>query len=112
AEVTDYFNQQPEPQRSTLIEMRRMLLEVEPNLEQVIAWKSAMFKFKGAYVAGLCAHKKHISFSPQSPEVMIAHSTELAEYVTSKASFQVACDEPLPKSLIASLLKARIAELG
>ena len=110
-EVTDYFKAQPEPMRSTLETMRKTLLEIEPKLEQVIAWKSAMFTFNGKYVAGLCAHKAHISYSPQSAEVMTALASDLDGFVVSKSSFQVAMDAPLPKKLLTKLLRARLAEL-
>ena len=111
-EVTAYIEALPEPKRSTLLAMREAVLEIEPTLEQVIAWKSAMFKFNGKYVAGLCAHKEHISYSPQSAEVMLELAGDLEEYVTSKSSFQFAVDKPVPKALLSKLIKARIAELS
>jgi uncharacterized protein YdhG (YjbR/CyaY superfamily) len=112
AEVTAYIEAQEEPKRSTLLAVRETLLELEPKLEQVIAWNSPQFKYNGKYAVGLCAFKKHLTFSPQSPEVMIAHANDLANYVVSKSSFQFAVDEPLPKPLLAKLLKARLAELS
>ena len=112
AEVTAYIESQDEPKRATLVAMRDLILEVEPGLEQVIAWGAPLFKFGGKYVAGLCAFKKHLTFSPQSAEVMAAHEADLAGYVVSKSSFQFAIDQPLPKELVAKLVKARLAELG
>jgi uncharacterized protein YdhG (YjbR/CyaY superfamily) len=112
AEVTEYIQSQDEPKRSTLEAMRKLVLEVEPNLEQVVAWKSAMLKFNGKFVTGLCAHKAHISFSPQSAEVMEAFAADLADYVVSKSSFQFAVDQPLPKDLVAKLVKGRLAEVS
>ena len=110
-EVTAYIEAQSEPTRSTLEVMRKTILEIEPNLEQVIAWRSAMFKFNGKFVAGLCAHKAHISYSPQSAEVMAALADDLADFVVSKSSFQVAMNEPLSKQLLTKLVKGRLAEL-
>lgn len=111
-EVTAYIEAQDEPKRSSLLAMRQSILEIEPDIEQSFAWKSAMFKYKGKYVAGLCAHKAHISYSPQSADVMTALAEELAGFVVSKASFQVASDQPLSKELLTKLVKARIAEIG
>lgn len=112
SEVTEYIESQPEPMRSTLQAMRKDIMSIEPQLEQVIAWKSAMFKFQGKYVAGLCAHKAHISYSPQSAEVMESLSEELADFVVSKSSFQVEKDKPLSKELLTKLVRARLSELG
>ena len=92
--------------------MRDAILEIEPRLEQAFAWKSAMFKLNGKYVAGLCAHKAHMTFSPQSAEVMSALADDLAGYVVSKSSFQFAMDEPLPRELTAALIRARVAEVS
>ena len=111
-EVTAYIESQDEPKRSTLFAMRDAILEIEPRLEQAFAWKSAMFKLNGKYVAGLCAHKAHMTFSPQSAEVMSALADDLAGYVVSKSSFQFAMDEPLPRELTAALIRARVAEVS
>jgi uncharacterized protein YdhG (YjbR/CyaY superfamily) len=70
-----------------------------------------MVKFKGKYVAGLCAHKGHLTFSPQGSEVMAALERDLAGYVTSKGSFQFAVDAPLPRDLLTELIAARLAEI-
>lgn len=110
-DVTAFIDGQPEPKRSTLAAMRAMILEVEPNLEQVIAWNAPLFKLNGKYVAGLCAFTNHLTFSPQSAEVMLAHEKEFEGYVVSKSSFQFAVDTPLPKALVESLVKARLREI-
>lgn len=111
-EVTAYIDAQAEPKRSTLLAMRDAILEIDPRLEQSFSWKSAMFKFNGKYVVGLCAHKAHMSFSPQSAEVMTALAEDLAGYVVSKSSFQFAMDEPLPRELVAKLVAGRMAEIS
>jgi uncharacterized protein YdhG (YjbR/CyaY superfamily) len=112
AEVTSYIEAQEEPKRSTLFAVRKAILEIEPSLEQVIAWNTPQFKFNGKYAVGFAAFKNHLTFSPQSPDVMIAHAEQLANYVVSKSSFQFSVDQPMPKELLASLIKARLAELG
>ncbi len=112
SEVTAYIEALEEPKRSTLLALRQTILEIEPSLEQVIAWNTPQFKFKGKYAIGFAAFKKHLTFSPQSAQVMADHENQLADYVASKSSFQFAVDQPLPKALVASLMKARLEELG
>jgi uncharacterized protein YdhG (YjbR/CyaY superfamily) len=111
AEVTSYIEAQDEPKRSTLFAMRQLIMQIEPGLEQVIAWKSAMFKFDGKFVMGLCAHKNHLSCNPQSTEVIHSLTSELTNYVVSKSSFQFGVDQVLPRDLVEKLIRARIAEL-
>jgi len=112
SEVTAYIEAQDEPKRSTLLAVRATLLEIEPSLEQVIAWNTPQFKYQGKYAVGFAAFKNHLTFSPQSPAVMEAHASDLADFVTSKSSFQFPVDKPLTKDLLTKLIKARIQELG
>jgi uncharacterized protein YdhG (YjbR/CyaY superfamily) len=111
AEVLAYIEALPEPKRSTLLAVRKTILEIEPKFEEVIAWKSPQFKFNGKYAVGICAFKNHLTFSPQSSDVMAAHEKELQNYVTAGSSFQFAIDKPLPKSLLSKLIKDRLREL-
>ena len=111
-EVTAYIDAQPEPKRSTLLATRDLIMQIEPNLEQVIAWKSPQFKLNGKYVLGLCAFKNHLTCSPQSSAVMDALASGLEGFVTSGSSFQFAIDKPLPKALLGKMIALRLAELG
>lgn len=112
ADVTAYIQAQDEPKRSTLEAMRSLIMEIDPSFEQVIAWNAPLFKLNGKYVAGLCAFKNHLTFSPQSATVMESHATKLEGFVTSKSSFQFAVDQPLPRELVMSLVAARVAEIA
>jgi uncharacterized protein YdhG (YjbR/CyaY superfamily) len=112
AEVTAYIEEQEEPKRSTLEAMRKVILEIEPRVEQAIMWKSAQFKFKDKIVVGMCAHKNHMSFSTPSAEVLADLSSELDGFVVSKNSFQFASDQILPKALVKKIIDARLKELS
>lgn len=112
ADVTAYIEAQPEPKRSTLLAMRASILAIEPRFEQVIAWNSPQFKLNGKYAVGMCAFKNHLTFSPQSPDVLTALAADLAGYVVSKSSFQFAIDTPLPEALLRKLIAARVKELS
>jgi len=111
SEVTAYIKAQDPVKAKTLESMRKMLLEIEPKLEQTIAWKSAMFKFNDKFVVGLCAHKAHLSFSLPSSELLGTFSKELQGFVVSKNSFQFGSDQVLDKKLVSKLVKARLAEI-
>ena len=111
-EVTAYIEAQAEPKRSTLLAVRESILEIEPSLEQVIAWNTPQFKFNGKYAIGFAAFKNHLTFSPQSPDVLTAHAKDLEDFVVSKSSFQFGVDEPLSIELLTKLVKARLAELA
>ncbi|MEY4411446.1 MAG: hypothetical protein RLZ69_1020 [Actinomycetota bacterium] len=112
ATVDEYLAELPEPKRGTLQQMRELLLEIRPDLQETIGWGAPIFKLNGKNVAGLCAFKNHLVYSPQSSAVLEALEAQLAEYVTAKSSLQFAVDKPLPKPLVKALLEARIAELS
>ena len=111
ADHDEYINAQPEPKRTTLLEVRNRIREVEPRLEEVIAWNSPQFKFEGKYAVGLCAFKNHLTFSPQSPAVLEKHSADLSGFVVSKSSFQFPVDQPLSRELLEKLIRSRLNEL-
>jgi uncharacterized protein YdhG (YjbR/CyaY superfamily) len=111
-EVNAYLDALPEPKKSTMLEVRDTIMQIEPRFEQVFAWRSPQFKLNGKYVVGICAHKNHLTFSPQSQAVMQAHAKDLEGYVTAGSSFQFAIDKPLPKDLLAKLIAARLAEFS
>ena len=110
SEVTAYIKAQESPKKETLEAMRKMLLEIEPELEQVVAWKSAMFKYNNKFVVGLCAHKAHMSFGMPQTNLLV-DNPDLKDFVVSKGSFQFAVDQVLPKKLVSKLVKARIKEI-
>ena len=111
SEVTAYIKAQDPTKARTLEAMRALLLEVEPKLEQTIAWKSAMFKYNDKFAVGLCAHKGHLSFSLPSSELLGTFSEDLQDFVLSKNSFQFGVDQVLPKKLVSKLVKARLKEI-
>ena len=111
-EVTDYIEALDQPKRDTLQRLRELVHSIEPELEEVMAWRAPMFRLRGKNVLGICAHKNHFSFSPQSAQVMEAHEGALTNYVVSKGSFQFAVDWAIDAELVESLIKARIAELS
>lgn len=112
ATVDEYLASLEEPKKSTLVAMRQMLLSIQPNLTETIGWGAPIFKLNGKNVAGLCAFKNHLVYSPQSSAVLEEMASDLGDYVTAKSSLQFAVDKPLPEALVRKLLAARIAEIS
>ena len=70
ADVDAYLRGVAEPGRATLEEMRRRILLVVPEAEQVISYAVPGFKVEGKTVAGLAAFKNHLSYLPHSGSVL------------------------------------------
>jgi uncharacterized protein YdhG (YjbR/CyaY superfamily) len=69
-DVDEYLRSIEEPKRSTLEALRRTILEIIPEAEQVISYKVPAFRVDGRIVAGFAAFKDHLSYLPFSGVVL------------------------------------------
>ena len=111
-EIDVYLAALEEPKRSTLEQLRTVILEVVPDAEQGLAYGAPAFKIGGKTVAGFAAHKNHLSYLPHSGSVLAELGDAVAGYETSKGSLRFAIDQPLSKRLVVMLIAARMRELG
>ena len=96
-----------EPKRSTLEALRRTILEIVPDAEQVISYKVPAFRVDGRIVAGFAAFKDHLSYLPFSGSVLPELAGELEGYTMTKSALHFPVDRPLPKTLVRKLIAAR-----
>jgi uncharacterized protein YdhG (YjbR/CyaY superfamily) len=111
-EVDAYLRAVEEPKRSTLEALRRSILEIVPNAEQVISYRVPAFRVDGKIVAGFAAFKDHLSYLPFSGSVLGQLADELDGYAMTKSSLHFAVDRPLPKVLVKKLIATRLAQDG
>ena len=69
-EVDQYLLAIEEPKRSTLEALRRTILEVVPEAEQVISYRVPAFRVGNRTVAGFAAFRSHLSYLPFSGSVL------------------------------------------
>ena len=110
-DVDDYLLRLDEPKRSTLAAVRRTILEIIPEAEQVISYRVPAFRVDGATVAGFAAFTNHLSYLPFSGSVLPALADQLTDYTMTKSALHFAVDRPLPKSILETLIRARLEEL-
>src|SRR3954469_25748985 len=79
-EVDEYLRGVDEPKRSTLQALRRTILEIVPDAEQVISYRVPAFRVSGKTVAGFAAFKDHLSYLPFSGSVLGQLAEELDGY--------------------------------
>jgi uncharacterized protein YdhG (YjbR/CyaY superfamily) len=112
AEAVDrYLRALDEPKRGTLEALRRTILEVVPEAEQVISYRVPAFRLGGKTVAGFAAFKDHLSYLPFSGSVLHALAPELEGYTRTKSSLHFPVDRPLPETLVRKLIAARRSEI-
>ncbi len=109
-EVDAYLRGIEEPKRSTLEALRRTILEIVPDAEQVISYKVPAFRVEGRIVAGFAAFKDHLSYLPFSGSVLPALASELEGYTMTKSALHFPVDRPLPKTLVRKLIEVRRSE--
>jgi uncharacterized protein YdhG (YjbR/CyaY superfamily) len=106
-DVDEYLRGIEEPKRSTLETLRRTILEIVPDAEQVISYKVPAFRVDGQIVAGFAAFKDHLSYLPFSGSVLPELKSELEGYTMTKSALHFPVDRPLPKTLVRKLIAAR-----
>lgn len=109
-EVDQYLQALEEPKRSTLEALRRAILEIVPEADEVISYHVPAFRVRGKTIAGFAAFKNHLSYLPFSGSVLAQLSDELEGYEMTKSSLHFAVDTPPPKALVERLIAVRLAE--
>ena len=110
--VDEYLRTVEEPKRGTLQVLRRTILEIVPEAEQVISYGSPAFRVEGKTVAGFAAFKNHLSYLPFSGSVLEQLADELGGYTMTKSALHFPVDRPLPEPLVKKLIAIRLAEVG
>src|SRR4051794_15924813 len=82
-DVDTYLRGVEEPKRSTLQALRRTILEIVPDAEEVISYGVPAFRSRGETVAGFAAFKSHLSYLPFSGSVLGQLQPDLEGYTTT-----------------------------
>ena len=110
ADVDAYLSGLEEPKRGTLQTLRRTILEIMPEAEQVISYRVPAFRMRGRTVAGFAAFRDHLSYLPFSGSVLTQLTDELDGYTRTKSALHFPVDQPLPETLVRKLIALRLAE--
>jgi len=107
-DVDEYLRRIEEPKRSTLEALRRTILEIVPDAEQVISYRVPAFRIGGETVAGFAAFRDHLSYLPFSGSVLPDLADDLQGYTMTKSALHFPVDRPLPKTLVKKLIAVRL----
>jgi uncharacterized protein YdhG (YjbR/CyaY superfamily) len=110
-EIDDYLDGVEEPKRTTLNQLRAIILEIIPDAEQCISYKMPAFRLNGKVIVGFAAFKNHLAYLPHSGSVLKRLPDELASYTMTPGSLHFAIDTVLPKALVEKLIAVRMAQL-
>jgi uncharacterized protein YdhG (YjbR/CyaY superfamily) len=110
--VDEYLAAAPEPHRSTLTRLRSDLRALHPEATETISYGMPAFKQGGKAIAGYAYFKAHCSYFPHSGTVLPAIGDDLAGYEWTKGTLKFPVDQPLPVTLLRSLVETRLDQLG
>ena len=106
--VAEYYSNQDSLHKETLLEMRRRILEVIPESEEIIKYGMPTFLFNGKAVVGIMANKNHIGYYPYSGSVLIQFPEISEKYKTTKGALHIPLGKPLSTTIIRKLVRASI----
>jgi uncharacterized protein YdhG (YjbR/CyaY superfamily) len=110
AAVEAYLAKVPEPARTTLEDVRKMIRAAAPKeATERISYQMPSFHYKRPLVS-YAAFKDHCSLFPMGSSAIEEFAEELEGFRTSKGTIQFPLDRPLPKELITKIVKARVAQ--
>ena len=90
--------------------MRKTILSIVPEAEEVVSYGMPAFKVDGNIVAGILHAKNHVGYYPFSGSIVKLFQQELKNYSTTKSAIHVPVDKPLSKTLLRKLIRASISQ--
>jgi uncharacterized protein YdhG (YjbR/CyaY superfamily) len=109
-EIDRYLEALEEPKRSTLSQLREVILQILPEAEQGMSYGVPAFKVGGKTIAGFAAFKNHLSYLPHSGSVFPELKAALTGYRASSGALRFNIDEPLPRPLVEKLIAVRLRQ--
>jgi uncharacterized protein YdhG (YjbR/CyaY superfamily) len=107
--VDEYIDAAPKEAQDKLRELRAILKEVVPGAVEKLKWGAATFE-EDRILFAYKAFKSHLNFIPTGP-ALEPFREELANYKTSKDSFQLPYNKPLPGDLIRRIAEYRVKDV-
>lgn len=110
AQVDEYLAALPAADRATLQELRSILLGMMPEATERISYGIPIVK-QGRDVVGFGAQRHHLALYTMSPPLIEALKDQLTSHTLSgKSTIRFTADDPLPRSLIETIVAERLAE--
>lgn len=106
--VDDYISGFPEQTQSIMQQMRTIIHQEAPGVQEKISYGMPTF-FTNGNLVHFAGYKKHIGFYP-TPSAISQFEAQLKEYKYAKGSVQFSLDQPIPYDLIRKMVQFRVKE--
>lgn len=109
--IDEYHATFPADVQERMQQIRKVVNEVAPEVEEVISYQIPAFKLGKYFLIYYSAYAKHISLSsPWSDALLKEFETELKGLKVSRSAIQLPNDQPLPMKLIKRIVTFRKKE--
>lgn len=109
--VDTYLGTLPAAERDTLEQLRVLIKENVPHVEERISYGTTVMFSLGFDLVGFVSQPKHLSFFTASPKLAAAMKNEITKtHRISGATIHFSADHPLPARLVEKILRARVRE--
>ena len=93
-----------------MLAIRKSILEIVPDAQEVVSYGMPAFKYQGNVVAGILNNSNYVGYYPFSGSVLSVLKKELRNYTQTKSALHVPLDKGISKSLIKKLIQVRISQ--
>lgn len=108
--VDEYLTSFEGPRQRTLLQLRSLIFETVPGVEEKLSWGAPTY-YLGGYLVQFAGYAGHIGFYT-SPATLAHFQEALTPYPTNhKNTTQFSWNDPLPVSLIRDMLCFRVQEI-
>lgn len=108
--IDAYLAGLPNDQHAALQSLRETVAATAPEAVEAISYGLPAFRYRGEAIVWYHATKGHCSFFPTG-EPIDAHREALAGFQLSKGTIRFKPDHPLPKDLVAEMVRYRVAQV-
>lgn len=106
-----YLEGVSEPQKSTLMRLRRNMAEILPESTECISYGMPAFEYNGTVIGGFAAGKNYCSYYPFSGSTLKTLAKILVNFEHTKGALHFPHDKTLSKKIVKSLVLTRVAEI-
>ena len=108
--VKSKYDAAPPAHRKIMLEIRKSILEIVPQAEEVVSYGMPAFKYQGNIVAGILNNKDYVGYYPFSGSVLSVLKKDLRQFSQTKSALHIPLDKGISKTLLKKLIQVRISQ--
>lgn len=108
--VKSKYTAAPPAHRKIMLEIRKSILEIVPQAEEVVSYGMPAFKYQGNIFAGILNNKDYVGYYPFSGSVLSVLKKDLRQFSQTKSALHIPLDKGISKTLLKKLIQVRISQ--